>query len=183
MMSATRSSWMWLRTRSRARFRYTGRRRSEPVLTLELRSAQGQPVSLPRQAYSLVVYRPPGRRSPAVRRREPLARSLERDSLDLVTSGPGRYPPPAARAASGRSPHSSPQPGHAGARRQSARPTSLPFRYAAYQPRVVNARQRLQLTFLPDTLPAFAPQNKDRNRLPACFPPQRGELVGPLPLP
>jgi hypothetical protein len=30
MISATRNWWMWLRTRSRARFRYTGRRRSDP---------------------------------------------------------------------------------------------------------------------------------------------------------
>jgi hypothetical protein len=30
MMSATHSRWMWLRTRSHARFRYTGRRRSPP---------------------------------------------------------------------------------------------------------------------------------------------------------
>ena len=94
------------------------------------------------------------------RQAAPLARPLQRDSLDLVTSGPGRYPPPAARAASGRSRQGSPQPGHAGARRQSARPTSLPFRYTAYQPRVVNARQCFQLTFLPDTLPAFAPPKK-----------------------
>jgi hypothetical protein len=111
-----------------------------------------------------------------------VARPLHRDSLDLVTSGSGRYPPPAARAASGRSRHSSPRLGHAGARRQSARPTSFPFRYTAYQAGVVNACQRPQLTFFPDTLPA-SPPKKDRNRLAACFPPQHGELVGPLPFP
>ena len=150
---------MWLPIRSRARFRYSGRRRSEPVVTLELRSAQGQLVSLPRQAYSLVVYRPPGPPQLGRQAARAVARPLQRDSLVLVTSGPGGYSPPAALAASGRSRHSSPQPGHAGARRQSARPTSLPFRYTAYQPRVVNACQRFQLTFLPDTLPA-SPQKK-----------------------